>query len=180
MLNRLMNMALGAVIGQLLKQKVRNSSIQAVKAYIQLVKGARAVAMALVAIGAVAAVIVAGVILTVVGLVGLLPIEPNTVALIILCIGVVMTLTASFFVYGAFREKHWLEMSKAYDMMDVALAPWNGILPPNPMDVLKGNVQVPPAPTADELRSAREVELTRRQNVDVLPRFTRDEFAPTI
>jgi hypothetical protein len=175
MLNRIMNMALGAVIGQLLKQKIRNSSIQAVKSYIQLVKGARAIAMALVAIGAVAAVIVAGIMLTVVGLVGLLPVDPNTVAIIILCIGLVMTLAAGIAVYGFFNEKRWLEMSKAYDLMDAALAPWDGILPPNPVDVVKGETHVPPAPTADEIRASREIQLTQTRT----PAFTRGDYAPS-
>ena len=186
MLDRLMNMALGAVIGQLLKQRIRNGSIQAVKGYIQLVKGVRMAAIALVAIGAAAAVIVAGIILTVVGLVGLLPVDPNTVAIIILCIGLVMTVGAGIGVYGFFNEKRWLEMSKAYDLMDAALAPWDGILPPNPMDVLKGHAHSPPAPSVEDIRAAREIELTRTEKP--APEFTRgrissgtisnDNFAP--
>lgn len=181
MVNRIMNMALGAVIGQLLKQRIRNGSIQAVKGYIQLVKAVRTVAIALVAIGAAAAVIVAGVLLTVVGLVGLLPVDPNTVAIIILCIGLVMTLVAGIGVYGFFNEKRWLEMSKAYELMDAALAPWDGILPPNPMDVVKGHTHVPPAPSAEDIRAAREVELSRRPAAP--PEFARghistDSYAP--
>ena len=164
MINRLMNTAFGAIIHQLIKGKVRNGSIQAVKGYIQAVKFARLALMGLFGVGAAAAILVAGIFLMITGIIGLLPIDPNTVAMIILAMGGVLTLISVIGFFLVFSQKRWLEMSKSYELMDAALAPWDGMLPPNPVEVMKGHISVPQAPTAEELRAARELEIGREHH----------------
>lgn len=188
MIIRLLNMAFGAVLGHLLKQRIRSGSIQAVKGYIQLIKAARTLVIGLVVAGGAAGVLIGGVLLMVVGLVGLLPVDPNTVAIIILCIGGVITALSAFGFYAFFSEKRWLEMSKAYDLMDAALAPWDGVLPPNPVDVVKGRMHVPAAMSAEEIRAAREKRLNESVELQVdepavssrpTPDFSRPVLAPS-
>lgn len=187
MMIRLLNMAFGAVLGQLLKQRIRSGSIQAVKGYIQLVKAMRTLVIGLVVAGGAAGVLIGGILLTVVGLVGLLPVDPNTVAIIVASIGGVLTLVAGIGFYTFFNEKRWLEMSKAYDLMDAALAPWDGVLPPNPMDVVKGRAHVPVSPSAEEIRAAREKRIGSDVDLKIdepetaqraAPDFSRPVFAP--
>ena len=153
MLNRILSMALSAVLGQVIEQRVRKGSIAAVKNYIQLVRLARMATLGLVGLSVAAAVLVAGILLVVVGIVGLLPIEPNTVAIILLSVGALLTLIAAIGFGFAFNEKRWLEVSKAYELMDVALGPWDGILPPNPLEILLQ--QDSPKPTVPAPSEAR-------------------------
>ena len=144
MFNRILTMALSAVLGQVIEQRVRKGSIVAVKNYIQLVRVARMATLGLVGLSIAASVLVAGILLVVVGIVGLLPIEPNTVAIILLSVGAVLTLIAAIGFGFAFNEKRWLEISKAYELMDVALGPWDGMLPPNPLEILLNHQETQP------------------------------------
>ena len=162
MLNRVVNMAFGAVLGKFVHDQMRKGSIKAVKQYIEIIRVSRMAAMALVGVAAVAAVLVAGIVLMIVGIIGLLPIEPNAVAWSVLGFGVLLTVIAGVGVGLAFSEKRWLEASKAYEMMDLALSPWEGLVPPNPTSVFRAqakpvtkvrvNVPVPhvPKPKRDE------------------------------
>ncbi len=142
MLERFMNTAFGALIGQMVKERIRRGSIQAVKGYIQGVNVARYALMGLFGIGAVSAILVTGLLLVIIGIVGLLPIEATSMAITLLVIGLVLALVSGIGLIIAFNQKRWLEMSKSYELMDAVLAPWPGVLPPNPMEVVKGHKPV--------------------------------------
>jgi hypothetical protein len=163
MVNRFMNMAFGAIVGQMLKHKIREGSIKAVKGYIEVVKYARLGVLGLFGLGAVAALLISGIVLMVIGVVGLLPIEATTAAIVLLVVGALLTLLVGVGLYMAFQQSRWLEVSRSYELMDTVLAPWPGVLPPNPMEVVKGNLHVPPAPSRQELREAREAELRAQE-----------------
>lgn len=138
MLNRLLNMAIDAFLTQVLEPRIREGSIKAVKGYITAVKGVRLGLLALFALGLAGAVLVSGIVLTVVGLVGLMPIDVNAMAVSILVIGVLLSLIAGIGIAMVFNQRRWLEMSKSYELMDAVLSPWPGMLPPNPIDVMRG------------------------------------------
>lgn len=137
-MNRLFNLAFGAVIQHVVKQKVREGSIKAVKAYISAVKGARLALMGLTALGVTASILVSGIVLMIIGLVGLFTLNANSFAITMLVIGAVLTLLVAIGFALMFSQKRWLELSKSYELMDAVLAPWPGVLPPNPLNVVKG------------------------------------------
>lgn len=155
MINRFMNMAFGAFIRHFLQQKVRKGSIQAVKYYITAVKFVRFGIMGLFGLGVAASILVSGIVLMIVGIVGLLPIEAQSVAITVLVIGLVLALLSAFAMLILFSQRRWLEMSKSYEMMDAALAPWKGMMPPNPVDVLKGRGPHPGVSLADAADAVR-------------------------
>ena len=199
MFNRIMSMALSAVLGQVIEQRVRKGSIVAVKNYIQLVRIARMATLGLVGLSVAAAILVAGILLVVVGIVGLLPIEPNTVAIILLSIGGLLTLVAAAGFGFAFSEKRWLEVSKAYELMDVALGPWDGMLPPNPLEVLRQNdsakqsvpapsetrlesrlmpVEEPKAPAAEVAESKKKIVVKKETERSIRVNYPQGDLAP--
>jgi hypothetical protein len=149
MINRLMNMMFGAFIGRFLKDKVQRGSIMAVKGYLQAVRVARLSLMGLFGVGAVSSLLVCGVVLVIVGIVGLLPITATAMSVTILVIGLLLSLSTAIGLIIAFNEKRWLKMSKSYELMDSVLTPWSGVLPPNPMEVVKREAPdtPPPMPT---------------------------------
>ena len=126
-----------ALLGHFLGDKIRRGSIQAVKTYIQAVKAARLGLMGLIALGAVAAIFVSGIVLTIVGVVTLCPLQPWAASVILIGIGILFMAGTAFGIYGVFKEERWLEKSKSYELMDAVLAPWPGVLPPNPIDVFR-------------------------------------------
>ncbi|MES2855336.1 MAG: hypothetical protein V4692_05715, partial [Bdellovibrionota bacterium] len=139
MKSRLIQIILRSMIAPAVEPTLRSGSIKAVKAYIQAVKVARLALMGLFGIGAFAAVLVTGVCLLIFGAVGLLPIDPQMVALIILIVGAVMTLVSGIALYMMLSQKRWLAASRAYEMMEAVMAPWPDSIPPNPADVFRGN-----------------------------------------
>lgn len=141
-MNRIMNMMFGAFVGRFLKEKIRRGSIQALKGYLQAIKVVRLGLLGLFGLGAVAAVLVSGIVLTIVGIVALLPISTTAMAITVLVIGLLFALGSGIGLMMGFSQKRWLEMSKSYELMDAVLAPWPGMLPPNPVDVVKGRAPV--------------------------------------
>lgn len=138
MINAFVEMTADIFVGRFLKNKVRRGSIRAVKGYIQGVRFLRLGIMGLFGLGAFASVLVAGIILVVLGIVGLLPISSLAMAITVLVIGVVLACGSGLGSYFLFSQKRWLEASRSYELIDAALAPWPGMMPPNPLDILKG------------------------------------------
>lgn len=138
MVSRIFNLAFGAVVGQFLKHRIRRGSIQAVKAYIQAVSYARLALLGLVGLIAATALMVTGLLLAILGLLELLPISEGAVAVTTLVLGLVLAIGIGAAFLWAFSQRRWLAWSKSYEMMDAVLSPWNGVLPPNPVDAFKG------------------------------------------
>lgn len=125
------------IISHFFRDKIRHGSIQTVKFYIKSVRFARLGLVGLIGLGAISALFVAGVVLTIVGIIGVLPLEPATRAIMVLVIGVLLTAIVGIGLALTLSQKRWLELSKSYELMDAALAPWPGPLPPNPAEVIR-------------------------------------------
>lgn len=169
-MNRLLNLALSAIVGDLLKAKVREGSIKALKAYLMAIKGLRFGVMGLVALGVTASILVSGLVLMIIGLVGLFTLNSNSFSISVLVIGALMTLATGIGFALLFSQRRWLELSKSYELMDAVLAPWPGSLPPNPVDVFKGN----PIPVEEEVTVARPSEPPRTWVVEERREFERE------
>lgn len=126
MLNRLLRHGVALLAERILKRKIREGSIKAVKGYLHLVRGARSALLGLFALGLTGSVLVSGVVLAVVGAVGLLPIATATMSVVILVIGLCMALSAAVAVVIVFSQRRWLKVSRSYELMDTVLAPWKG------------------------------------------------------
>lgn len=137
-MNRIFGFAFGTLVRQILKERIRRGSIEAVKAYITMVKSVRMAFLGLLALGMTASILVTGLVLAVVGLLGLLPLEARTVSWTLLVLGVLLAVLSGVGLGILFSQRRWLEVSKSYDLMDAALAPWPGLFPPNPMEIFKG------------------------------------------
>lgn len=138
MLNRIISYAVEAVLTQVLQQRIRDGSILAVKGYITAIKGLRMAFLGLFGLGVASAVLVVGVALALVGAMALLPIGPTGFAISLLAIGLILSLLAGIGLGLLFSQRRWLEVSRSYELMDAVLQPWPGLLPPNPVDILKG------------------------------------------
>ncbi len=112
------------VITPFLEPRIKKNSLKAVKAYVKTIQGLRATAISLFGLSAIAAVIVTGVLLMVIAVVGLLPIDPRSALIAMLVVGVLLTAAGSFLAYGAFKEDIWLEKTKAGDLIEAAMKPW--------------------------------------------------------
>jgi hypothetical protein len=117
---------------------LRAGSIKAVKAYIKTVKAARLAFMGLFGIGAFAAVLISGICLVIAGIVGLLPITAQAVAIILLVIGAIMAIGSSVALTMILNQKRWLQASKSYELMEAVIAPWPDSIPPKASVVLSG------------------------------------------
>ncbi|HVK62021.1 MAG TPA: phage holin family protein [Bdellovibrionales bacterium] len=138
MKNSLIQVALRSLIAPILEKPVRSGSLKAVKAYVQTVQVARMALMGLFGVGAFMAILVAGIFFLIFGGVGMLPIEPRTMAMIMLITGAVLAVVGGIALAMILSQRRWLEMSRSYDLMEAALAPWPNSVPPDPRDVLKG------------------------------------------
>lgn len=137
-MNSLLKMIMGSLIEPWVEPRVRAGSIKAVKAYLQAIKIARYAVMGLFGLGAFAAILVTGILLLIMGVVGLLPVDPRAVAWTATIIGAILTIAALVGAFILFSQRRWLQMSKSYELMDAVLSPWPSVIPPNPADVLKG------------------------------------------
>lgn len=126
------------IVEPFLAPRIKKGSIQAVKGYVTAVKFGRYALMGLFGLGAFSAILVVGLFMAIVGAIGLLPVEPETVALTTLIIGLVLFIGAGIGALMMFSQRRWLKMSKSYEMMDAVLSPWPSMIPPNPKDVVKG------------------------------------------
>ncbi len=156
-----------AVYTRFFEAKIRRGSLQAVRGYLRAVEFARLGLMGLVALGATAALFVSGVILLVMGLLALAPLEPTTFAVLTSGIGILLMLAAGIAMAIVFSQKRWLEMSKSYELMEVALGPWPGAVPPNPLKAVRRHHE----------EEAYEAELERVKRVRDLA--MRPEPSPT-
>lgn len=126
------------IVEPFLRPRIKKGSVQAVKGYVTAVKFGRYAVMGLFGLGAFAAILVVGLFMAIVGAIGLLPVEAETVALTTLIIGLVLFIGAGIGALMLFSQRRWLKMSKSYEMMDAVLSPWPSMMPPNPRDVLRG------------------------------------------
>lgn len=172
MLKRLVNNAIGAMLDhylkELLQDRIREGSIKLVKGYITAVKGVRLAALGIFVLGVAAAVLVTGLVLMIVGLVQLLPVGATTMAVTVLVIGFLLALVAGVGLGLLFSEKRWLRASRSYELMDAVLAPWPGVLPPNPVEIIWGHPQahveqVAPAPEQAKKTPAPPAEISSRE-----------------
>lgn len=165
-MNRLFNSAFGAVISQLVKQKIREGSIKAVKAYITVVKNVRFAVMGVAALAALSSILVTGAVLAIVGLIGLIPMELRTFSIVVLVVGLLLAILSGVAFGVLFSQKRWLELSKSYDLMNAVLTPWPGVLPPNPLDVVKTGAAIEPdnyEAAAREMATTGDVRTTVHQ-----------------
>lgn len=139
MFGRLLRTLFMNIYVRFFESRVRRGSLQAVRGYIKAVEYVRFGLMGLVALGATAALFVAGIILLVMGLLSLAPLEATTLAVLTSGIGIVLMLIAGVVMAMVFSQKRWLEMSKSYDLLDVALSPWPNAIPPNPLNVIRSH-----------------------------------------
>ncbi|MES2964683.1 MAG: phage holin family protein [Bdellovibrionota bacterium] len=126
------------IVEPFLRPRIKKGSIQAVKGYVTAVKFGRYAVMGLFGLGAFAALFVVGLFMAIIGAIGLLPVEAETVALTTLIIGLVLFVGAGIGALLLFNQRRWLTMSKSYEMMDAVLSPWPSMMPPNPKDVMNG------------------------------------------
>lgn len=138
-MNRIFGFAFGALVRQVLRERIRRGSIQAVKVYITMVKNARMALLGLLALGATASILVTGIVLAIVGILGLLPLEARTISWTLLVVGALLAIVSGVGLGMIFSQRRWLELSRSYELMETALAPWPGIFPPNPMGVFRGS-----------------------------------------
>lgn len=155
-MKRLFNLVFSAIIGHLIKQKIREGSIKIVRAYVAVVKNIRLAALGVFALSAAAAVLVSGLVLVIVGLVSFLPMDASRMPWVILSIGAVLALVSGIGLALVFSQKRWLQMSKSYELMEVVLGPWPGMLPPNPAEILKGKGRL----ASDLVATAGERDVT--------------------
>jgi len=139
MFSRLLRTLFMQIYSRFFQAKVRRGSLQAVRGYIKAVEYVRLGLMGLAALGATAALLVSGVILLLMGLLALVPMEPTTFAVLTSGIGIVFILIAGIMMAIVFSQKRWLEMSRSYDLLDVALSPWPNAVPPNPLKVIRSH-----------------------------------------
>lgn len=112
------------VVTPFLEPRLKKSSLKAAKGYVQGVQSTRKVALASYGLGAVAATLVTGILLMVSALVGLLPIEPRTALVSVLVLGAILAAASAIVTIGGFKEALWLEKSKANELMEAAIQPW--------------------------------------------------------
>lgn len=117
--------------------KVRRGSLKAVRGYVKSVEMVRLGLIGLVALGAAAAIFIVGIVLAVTGFMALAPVDPRAMALTALIVGVLLAAIAGVIMVLVFNQKRWLRLSRAYDLMEAALAPWPGSVPPNPLHIIK-------------------------------------------
>lgn len=139
MFSRLLKALFMQIYTRFFETKVRRGSLQAVRGYIKAVEYVRLGLIGLVALGATAALLVSGVILLLMGLLALAPLEPTTLAVLTSGIGIVFILIAGIMMAIVFSQKRWLEMSRSYDLLDIALSPWPNAVPPNPLKVIRSH-----------------------------------------
>lgn len=141
------------IVEPFLRPRIKRGSIQAVKGYVTAVKFGRYALMGLFGLGAFSAILVIGLFMAILGAVGLIAVEPETVAWTGLIMGLVLFLGALIGALVMFSQRRWLEMSKSYELMDSVLSPWPTMMPPNPKSVLKGY-----GPHGELDRATRRVE----------------------
>lgn len=132
-LNRLLNLALGKMLTQILKQKIREGTIRAARSYLLTIKTMRLVTLAIFGLGVAASMLVSGIVCVIVGLIGL---SPSTAGLpvILIATGVVFALVALIGILMLFSQERWLRISRSYELIDTVLGPWPGVFPPNPLE----------------------------------------------
>lgn len=199
MINRFVNLAVGQIIWSAVSQKIREGSIKAVRSYIMAVKTARMVTMGAFALGVVASLLVTGLVLVIVGLIGLAP-APENLPVVMIATGLVLAILAAITMWAVFSESRWLKLSRTNELMDMALSPWPGMLPPNPVKAMKGEPVPAKAPTASvpsatrpeshlkEPPQAERRALERREaeerreslELEEEERYRRGEFVPQV
>jgi hypothetical protein len=199
MINRFVNLAMGQMIRSAVSHKIREGSIKAVRTYILAVKTARMVTMGAFALGVVASLLVTGLVLVIVGLIGLAP-APENLPVVFIATGIVLAILAGIVMWAVFSESRWLKLSRTNELMDLALNPWPGMLPPNPLKAMQNEQVAPPSPGAQtkpsiseskahvsepkavEKRSVEPRELEYRQESleEEEDHFRRGEFAPQV
>lgn len=116
-----------------LEPRLRTGSIKAAKAYLEAVRLARSLVLRGFVIGSFSAILITGVLMLIFGVLALLPLQPQVLPIVAIVLGSLFAGTTGIGFFIFFREKNWLKVSKAYDVMDVVTTPWEReLLPPNP------------------------------------------------
>ena len=120
----LIEQILNDVVTPFLEPRIKKSSLKAVKGYVQGVQAARTIAIASFHMSVVAAALVGGVLMMVIAIVGLLPVDPRASLIGMLVVGAILVFGSLLMAYGGFKESVWLENSKAHELMEAAMKPW--------------------------------------------------------
>ena len=137
MINQLLTMLFMKYVGRFLEGSIRKNSIRAVKTYVEAVGMVRLSFIFAMQVSIATSILVAGFILMVVGIVDLFPIDPRMAAMAAFGVGAVLVIASALGIYVAFSEKRWLRVSKSYELMEAVTAPWPGMIPPNPLDIIR-------------------------------------------
>jgi hypothetical protein len=120
-MNRILSFALGPLISRLIRSKMRNSSIRAVRSYIVAVRTARLFVLGIFGLGVAASVLVSGLVLVLMGVLSLDPVPVNLpVALI--STGVCLVVIATIVISIIFSQERWLKFSKSYELIETVLS----------------------------------------------------------
>lgn len=122
-----------------LEPRMRTGSIKAAKAYLEAVRLARSLVLRGFILGSLSSILIAGLLMLVFGVLALLPLYPQVVPIVAIVLGALFAGTTGIGFSIFFREKNWMKVTKAYDVMEAVTAPWeNEVVPPNPFAVFKG------------------------------------------
>lgn len=177
MMSKLIDHFVKQVVVPYLEPRMRTGSIKAAKAYIQAVRLARTLVLRGFLIGALSAILITGMLMLVFGILALLPLQPIVMPIVAIVLGALFASTTGLAFYVFFKEKNWLEVSKAYEVMEAVTAPWeNEVVPPNPLAVLRGE-----GPRGGLFETtARNSEMTPTTiAAPVSPEQTRDRVSPS-
>ena len=148
MINQLINMLFVKYVGQFIEGSIRKNSIKAVKGYVQTVGLVRLAFIFAMQVSIATSILVAGLILMAVGIFDLFPLDPRMAAIASFVGGAILFVGSGIGLYLSFREKRWLKVSKSYELMEAVTAPWAGMMPPNPFDII--NAQPEKSPKAEK------------------------------
>ena len=122
LLRRSLSFIVSLLLGDFLKKRVRMGALKAARTYILAVQFLRLGAMALFATMVGAAILVAGIVLLVGGILWLLPIRADAYPYILIGVGLLLTIGPAVIVAMVFKESRWLEVSRSYQLMELATA----------------------------------------------------------
>lgn len=139
MIKKLLEHFINQVVVPYLEPRLRTGSIKAAKAYIEAVRLTRTLVLRGFVIGSLSAILITGVLMLIFGVLALLPLMPQVIPIVAIVLGTLFAGSTGIGFYIFFREKNWLTVSKAYEVMEAATAPWESeIKPPNPLAVFRG------------------------------------------
>jgi hypothetical protein len=144
MINQLINMLFMKYVGRFIEGSIRKNSIKAVKGYVQTVGLVRLSFLFAMQVSIATSILVAGLILMAVGIFDLFPLDPRMAAIASFVGGAILFVGSGIGLYLSFSEKRWLKVSKSYELMEAVTAPWPGMMPPNPFDIINAQPEKSP------------------------------------